>query len=89
MAYAGKDNVTLVAQDVGGVNARVWLYWNDEEDADATIVGSGYFSDGYTLGMRIGDIVDVIEKPTAKYKRYQVASEADPAVTVAAPTAIT
>lgn len=89
MAYAGKDNVTLLNQDIGGAVGRVWLYWNDEEDADSSIVGSGYFSDGYTLGMRIGDLVDVIEKPTAKHKRYQVTAEADPAVTVSAVTAIT
>lgn len=88
MAYAGKDQVSLVSGSISGTNGRVWLYWNDEEDADATIVGSGYFSDGYTLGMRVGDLVMAIEKPTAKYKMYQVASESDPAVTVAAPTTI-
>jgi len=53
------------------------------------VVGSGYFSDGVILGMAVGDLVDVIEKPTAKYKRYQVASVSGDAATVAAPTAIT
>jgi hypothetical protein len=52
-------------------------------------VGAGYFSDGVKQGMRVGDLLDVVQTPTVKYKRYQVASVSGAAATVAAPTAIT
>jgi len=88
MAYSS-DNVGLVFNGVGGGLPRVWLYYNADADADGTVVGSGYFSDGVTKGMKVGDLVDAVNTGTAKYKRYQVASVSGAAATVAAPTAIT
>ena len=88
MAYSG-DNVALLYNSVGGALPRVFLYLNGTPDSDATIVGAGYFSDGVSRGMRVGDLVDAINVGTAKYKRYQVASVSGAAATVAAPTAIT
>lgn len=88
MAYVA-DNLAMVINPVGGGLPRVFLYKNATPDADAAIVGSGYFSDGVTKGMRVGDLVDAIDTGTAKYKRYQVASVSGAAATVAAPTAIT
>lgn len=92
MAYA-TSRLNLVVQPFGGPAAgfRLWHYLNSDNDADATIVGSGYFSDGVSKGMAVGDLVDVVETGTAKYKRYQVASvnTTTKAATVAAPTAIT
>jgi hypothetical protein len=88
MAYVS-DNLALVTNPVSGALPRVFIYYNSAPDADATIVGSGYFSDGVTQGMRVGDLVDAINTGTAKYKRYQVASVSGAAATVAAPTAIT
>lgn len=88
MAYVA-DNLAMVVNPVGGgVIPRLFVY-QTASDADATIVGAGYFSDGVTKGMRVGDIVDVIATTGPKYKRYQVASVSGAAATVAAPTAIT
>lgn len=87
MAYVA-DNLAMVIQPVGGIVPRVFVY-QTASDADATIVGAGYFSDGVTKGMRVGDIVDVVATTGPKYKRYQVASVSGAAATVAAPTAIT
>lgn len=87
MAYEA-DNLTLVYNGVGAYTRRIFLY-QTASDADATIVGAGYFSDGVTKGMRAGDIVDVVATTGPKYKRYQVASVSGAAATVAAPTAIT
>jgi hypothetical protein len=88
MAYTA-DNLAMVVNPVGGgVIPRLFVY-QTASDADATIVGAGYFSDGVTKGMRVGDIVDVIATTGPKYKRYQVASVSGAAATVAAPTAIT
>jgi len=88
MAYVA-DNLAMVVNPVGGgVIPRLFVY-QTASDADATIVGAGYFSDGVTKGMRVGDLVDVIATTGPKYKRYQVASVSGAAATVAAPTAIT
>lgn len=88
MAYVA-DNLAMMVNPVGGgIKPRVFLY-QTASDSDGTIVGAGYFSDGVTKGMRVGDIVDVIATTGPKYKRYQVASVSGAAATVAAPTAIT
>lgn len=87
MAYVA-DNLRLVTSDVEGRVGKLWAY-TTAADADATIVGASYFSDGAIKGMAVGDIVDVIATTGPKYKRYQVASLTGNAATVAAPTAIT
>ena len=90
MAYT-PDTLVLMDIQISGYGPRIWRY-STAADADATIVGSGYFSDGYTKGMRAGDLVDVIATTGPKYKRYQVTTAgtaASPATTVSAPTAIT
>lgn len=87
MTYA-PDNLRMVFNAPGGAIPRLFQY-ETASDADATIVGSGYFSDGVTKGMRVGDLVDVVATTGPKYKRYQVASVSGVAATVAAPTAIT
>lgn len=87
---AGYDGtkLRLSTQDVQGGVAKLWIY-TTASDADATIVGAGYFSDGVTRGMAVGDLVDAVATTGPKYKRYQVASVSGNAATVAAPTAIT
>ena len=88
MAYVA-DNLALMVNPVGGgVIPRIWVY-QTASDSDATIVGAGYFSDGVTKGMRVGDLVEVVATTGPKYKKYQVASVSGAAATVAAPTAIT
>lgn len=88
MAYAS-DNVALVFQPVGGLPPRVFTYFNEAADSDATLVGASFFSDGVTKGMRVGDLVYAVNTGTAKKKEYQVASVSGAAATVAAVTAIT
>jgi hypothetical protein len=65
------------------------FHYTTASDADATIVGAGYFSDGVDKGMRVGDPVFVVATTGPKWKIYQVASVSGSAATVAAPTAIT
>jgi hypothetical protein len=88
MAGYDSTKLSLVTQDFEGTAAKVWKYAT-AADADATIVGAGYFADGVAKGMAVGDLVDVIATTGPKYKRYQVASLGATAATVAAPTAIT
>lgn len=89
MAYT-PDTLVLMDTQIGGYGPRIWRY-TTAADADATIVGAGYFSDGYSKGMRAGDLVHVIATTGPKYKLYQCsASSATTGLsTVAAPTAIT
>lgn len=88
MAYV-PDNLSLVATPVGGQYPRIFAYYDSAASSDATITGASWFSDGASKGMRKGDLVDVVQVGTPKYKRYQVASTSGAAATVAAPTAIT
>lgn len=89
MAYV-PDNLFLTSNGVGAQGfPRTFGYYDSANSSDATIVGASWFSDGVTKGMRVGDLVDVVNTGTAKYKRYQVASVSGAAATVAAPTAIT
>lgn len=87
MAY-DSSKLSLIVEDIGNQGAAVWRY-TTAADSDATIVGAGYFADGVTRGMKVGDLVDAIATTGPKYKRYQVASVSGAAATVAAPTAIT
>ena len=53
MAYATTNPPALLVQAVA--NKRFWIYVS--ADASATIDASGYITNGYTLGMRDGDLV--------------------------------
>jgi hypothetical protein len=86
MSYT-PDTLSLINQPIGN-SPRIWLYVTASDD-NSTITGSGYFSDGVTKGMKVGDLVHAIATTGPKYKAYQVASVSGVAATVAAPTAIT
>lgn len=64
-AIAGGFGGTVLASvpgssDCGG---NVWAYRSS--DAAATVAASNYFTDGYKLGMRKGDIVFITQFSTA------------------------
>lgn len=88
MAYV-PNNLVLQFQPIGAQYPRVFTYYDSAASSDATIVGASWFSDGALKGMRKGDIVDVVQVATPKYKRYQVLSTSGDAATVQAPAAIT
>jgi V8-like Glu-specific endopeptidase len=59
MTYA----VTNQPIKVAGFNGpNVWVY--KSADAIATVQGAAYFSDGDTLGMKVGDVVLVSDTAT-------------------------
>ena len=89
MAYTS-NNLRLVYQPIGGTVPRQFVYTDAAPDNDTAMRVAGYFSDGAKQGMRLGDLVDVVQVGTAKYIKYQVtAVSAAGVVTVAVPTAIT
>lgn len=55
MTYATSNPPRMmVAGSIGGAR-NIWIY--SSADAAATIDASGYFTDGYNLGMRDGDLI--------------------------------
>lgn len=88
MAYV-PANLRLVTANLEGSVPQLWFY-TTASDADATLTGSLYFSDGDKKGMKVGDLVDTVATTGPKYKKYQVTVvTAGSGATVAAPTAIT
>ncbi len=80
MAYSTSSPPALVANTVGG-NGAVWLY--KSADDDATVNGASYFTNGIPLGMKVGDIVLVIDTATPKGSFCFVTSTSGDAVTTA------
>lgn len=60
MAYS-KNNLALIAEGIGGFGSR---FQYTSADPIATVNTSGYFSDGYNMGMRIGDSIEVRDTAT-------------------------
>lgn len=58
MAYDTANPPMLVAGALGGA-LNIWAY--KSTDAAAAVRVSGYFTDGYELGMREGDLVIVVD----------------------------
>lgn len=54
MAYATSNPPFLIAEGIQGTGS-LWMYRST--DAATAVRVSGYFTDGYDLGMRAGDLV--------------------------------
>lgn len=75
MAYSTDNPPRLISQSVGANGGSVWLY--DSADAATVVRADGYITNGYDLGMKVGDIVDQIDSAGATVAhRYVVASVA-------------
>lgn len=61
MAYSTTNPPALLQDRVMGGGAE-WSYIS--ADARATVVGAGYFSNGKTLGMKLGDVVNAVVDTT-------------------------
>jgi len=57
MSYSTSNPPRLVTQAIAGL--RVWEYAST--DASTVVDASGYFTNGYNLGMRAGDTVRVVD----------------------------
>ena len=54
MAYSTTNPVTLHSQAIAGL--KIWAY-NTTEGSTVVLGTTGYFTDGYTRGMRLGDLI--------------------------------
>jgi len=61
MAYATTNPPQKLAGGIGG-GRSVWVYGST--DANAAVVGAGYFTDGSDLGMKVGDVVLIADDTT-------------------------
>lgn len=59
MAYATTNPPQLIAGGIGGSARRIWVY--SSADAATLVRVSGYFTNGWALGMRAGDLVIQID----------------------------
>lgn len=88
MAYSTANPPGLIAQGVSrGTNkeSRLWQY--SSADALALVTASGYFSNGFTLGIRTGDVINFTDNDGITGKALIVTAEgssASPAITVTA-----
>lgn len=80
MAYATTNPPSLVSQRIGDGPA-IWIY--SSADVDSDVNAASYFSDGIALGMRVGDIVLVVDTTTPKVSYHGVASVTTTAATTA------
>lgn len=59
MAYDTSNPPAMISQRVGATGGALWYYAST--DNLAAVNTAGYFSNGYDLGMRAGDIVFVLD----------------------------
>lgn len=79
MAYAVTNPPAVLGQTLTG--KTLWLY--SSADDDATVNGASYFTNGVTLGMKVGDIVLVSDTTTPKGSFHFVTSVSGAAATTA------
>jgi len=58
MAYSSTNPPQLITQPYGDAGPGLWSY--KSTDAIATVCGSSYVSDGHSRGMKVGDVVFVL-----------------------------
>lgn len=69
MAYSTSNPPELVTSNVGGSHKR-WIYTSG--DAAATVDASGYITNGGQLGMKVNDLVMVIDTGSNIITEHQV-----------------
>ena len=80
MAYVTSNPPAKLVDSIGG-HVALWAY--KSTDDDSTVNGAGYFTNGVSLGMAVGDLVFVIDTTTPKGSFHYVASVSGTAATTA------
>ncbi len=62
MAYATSNPPVLQVQSIAQTNLRIWAY--SSTDVATDVDASGYFTNGDALGLKIGDIMFVVDTDT-------------------------
>lgn len=80
MSYATSNPPVLMVPAIGNFPA-IWAYKSADDDASTN--AASYYSDGVTLGMKVGDFVLVYDTATPKGSLHYVASVSGAAATTA------
>ena len=71
MAYSTGNPPSVIWQTVGGTR-RSWLY--ESSQAKAAVFGTTFFSNGRALGMKVNDLMFVLDNKTNIWYSGRVAS---------------
>jgi len=84
MAYATTNPPrALLGDSQFGSHPTVWQY--ESADAAATVAAANYFSNGYDLGLKVNDLIFVIDTATPLVTTHRVSAvTTDGAATVSA-----
>jgi len=64
MAYSTSTPAALVSQRVGADGGAIWIYKSADDLGD--VLAADYFSDGFDIGLKVGDVVIVIDSTNTK-----------------------
>lgn len=59
MAYSTSTPPALIAQGIGGVGPKIWVY--NSTDAAATVDAANYITNGGALGLAVKDVMYVCD----------------------------
>jgi len=83
MTYAVSNSPRKIAGGIGASGNSFWLYVDG--DAHGTVSGTDYFTNGRDLGMKVGDIVHVVNTSGYTVTTHAVSAiDADGNATVSA-----
>lgn len=86
MAYVTTNPPHLTTEGPLTGAGQVWSY--SSADAAATVAGANYFSDGASRGMKVNDIVNVIDTASALVTAHRVTALSGTAADVGTGTVI-
>jgi hypothetical protein len=86
MAYNPTISQPLLVAGGVGASPRMWMYTSG--DVGATVDASGYFTDGYSLGMRDGDLCLVYNSASKIWTAHTVVNAAGTTIDLADGTTV-
>lgn len=72
MAYSTATPPSKVVSDIGNQGEQIWTY--KSADTAAVVAADGYITNGLALGMKVNDIVNVIDTTTPLVTSHRVVS---------------
>lgn len=72
MAYSTSNPPSKVVSDIGNQGPQLWTY--KSADAVATVATAGYITNGLALGMKVNDIVEVLDTATPLVTTHRVST---------------
>lgn len=81
MAYATTNPPVFIGGSLTNEKGALWMY--KSADVDSDVNAAGYITNAGDLGMKVGDVVLVIDTTTPKVSYHGVASISSGAATLA------